>query len=79
MRDSQRWRLLEAITEVTAKLGYADATVADVIAGAGVSRKAFYEHFTDKEHCFLTAYDVLSERVLAAMVSAGGARRSSAA
>ena len=29
----------------------------DVIARAGVSRKTFYEHFDNKEECFLAAYD----------------------
>jgi AcrR family transcriptional regulator len=71
VRDSQRWRMLEAVTEVTAKLGYAETSVADVIARAGVSRKAFYEQFKDKEECFLTAYDVLSERLIATLVAVG--------
>jgi AcrR family transcriptional regulator len=31
--------------------------VADVIERAGVSRRSFYEHFTNKEECFLAAYD----------------------
>lgn len=66
--ESQRWRLLEAVTEVTARLGYADASVADVIAAAGISRKTFYEQFRDKEDCFLTAYDVLSARLVRSMV-----------
>jgi AcrR family transcriptional regulator len=69
--ESQRWRILEAVTEVTAKLGYAAATVADVIAVAGISRKTFYEQFQDKEDCFLTAYDVLSARLVRSLVSVG--------
>ncbi len=73
VRESQRWRMLEAITEVVGKRGYAEARVADVIAVAGVSRKTFYEHFRDKEHCFLTAYEVLSERLIAAMNAAAEA------
>jgi AcrR family transcriptional regulator len=71
VRDSQRWRLLEAMTEVCAKDGYGEASVAAVIAAAGVSRKTFYEHFQDKEECFLAAYDVLSERLVEALVAAG--------
>ncbi len=71
VRDSQRWRLLEGMVEATARSGYADATVADVIAFAGVSRKAFYEHFTDKEDCFLATYDVVSDRLIAQLVAAG--------
>jgi len=71
--DSQKWRLLEGMTEACAKLGYADASVADVIAIAGVSRKAFYEHFKDKEECFLTAYDVLSDRLITELAKVGAA------
>ena len=46
------------MVEVTAKRGYADCRIADVIAYAGVSRKTFYELFSDKEDCFLAAYDL---------------------
>ncbi len=45
-----------------------------MIGHAGVSRKAFYEHFDDKEDCFLAAYDVVSERVLADLIAAGTRR-----
>jgi AcrR family transcriptional regulator len=69
--QSQRWRILEAVTEVTAKVGYAEASVADVIAVAGISRKTFYEQFRDKEDCFLSAYDVLSERLVRSLVQVG--------
>src|SRR5262245_41468079 len=73
VRESQHWRMIEAITEAVGKRGYADASVADVIELAGVSRRTFYEHFRDKEDCFLTAYEVLSGRCIDAMVAAGAA------
>jgi AcrR family transcriptional regulator len=37
--------------------GYAGANVAAVIEEAGVSRPTFYEHFSDREQCFLAAID----------------------
>lgn len=37
--------------------GYADASIADVIKRAGVSRKTFYAQFADKEACFVEIYD----------------------
>ncbi|MEP7101458.1 MAG: helix-turn-helix domain-containing protein [Burkholderiales bacterium] len=55
--DSQRLRLLDAVAHVVARKGYAAATVADVIAHAGVSRRTFYEQFADLEACFLAAYE----------------------
>jgi AcrR family transcriptional regulator len=55
--QSQRARLLHAIGHVVAAKGFKAATVADVIALAGVSRRTFYEQFTDLEACFLAAYE----------------------
>jgi AcrR family transcriptional regulator len=55
--ESQRGRMLTAIAEAVADKGYAATTVADVVGRAGVSRKTFYEHFTDKEECFLAAWE----------------------
>jgi AcrR family transcriptional regulator len=67
---SQRRRMLEACFRVVAEKGYTRFTVADVIAAAGVSRETFYEHFRDKEDCFLAAYELSVEAVLAAMQAA---------
>jgi AcrR family transcriptional regulator len=39
---SQRGRMLGAMADAVASKGYAATTVADVVAGAGVSRKTFY-------------------------------------
>jgi AcrR family transcriptional regulator len=42
--------------------GVARATVGDVTAKAGVSRKTFYELFDDREHCLLATIDQTVER-----------------
>jgi AcrR family transcriptional regulator len=70
---SQRGRMLGAMADAVATKGYAATTVADVVAGAGVSRKTFYEHFRDKEECFLAAFDTGVDRLLAAIVGATAA------
>ncbi|MFD0686123.1 TetR/AcrR family transcriptional regulator [Actinomadura fibrosa] len=44
-----------------AEEGYATATVAHVVARARVSRKAFYDHFSGLESCFLTALDAAQQ------------------
>jgi AcrR family transcriptional regulator len=62
---SQRSRLLEAVGRAVAERGYAAATIDDVVRRAGVSKKTFYEHFADKEDCFLAAYEAASEELLA--------------
>jgi AcrR family transcriptional regulator len=54
---SQRGRLLDAMAQSVAEHGYGATTIAHVVSHAGVSRKTFYEHFRDKEHCFLAMYD----------------------
>ncbi|WP_068031484.1 TetR/AcrR family transcriptional regulator [Nocardia mexicana] len=74
---SQRGRLMLAMAEVVAEKGYAATTVADVLKRARVSRLTFYEHFTNKEACFVAAYDTLAEEVarrIGAALSAQGAR-----
>jgi AcrR family transcriptional regulator len=53
--QAQRERLVRAVIAAAAEVGYADTTVADIVRRARVSRSAFYDHFTDKEHCFLAA------------------------
>jgi AcrR family transcriptional regulator len=70
LRASQRGRLICAITDAVAEQGYADTSVADVTERAGVSRKAFYEHFEDKEACFLAAYDTGAKAIFDAMADA---------
>jgi AcrR family transcriptional regulator len=74
LKASQRGRLICAIADSVAAKGYAETTVADVIALAGVSRRTFYEHFSDKEECFLVAYDVGSQATYDAMVQAAEGR-----
>jgi AcrR family transcriptional regulator len=54
---SQRGRVLLAMAAAVAEKGYARTAVADVIERARVSRRSFYEHFANKEECFLAAYD----------------------
>lgn len=67
--QDQRARMLDAMADVVAEHGYSDATVAHVLDAAKVSRRTFYEHFTDKLDCFLVAYEAVleqaTERVLA--------------
>ena len=57
---NQRLRLLEGMIDAIGEKGYAATTVSDVIRRAGVSRKAFYEHFANKEECFLATYDSIA-------------------
>lgn len=53
----QRSRMLAAAVEAVEDVGYARMTVAQVISRARVSRKTFYDVFTDREDCFLAAFE----------------------
>jgi AcrR family transcriptional regulator len=55
--EIQRARLLAAMVQVSAERGAANVTVAHVVERAGVSRRTFYEIFSDREECFLAAFD----------------------
>jgi AcrR family transcriptional regulator len=59
---NQRARLYGAMIESVAQRGYRATTVAHVIGLAGVSRRAFYEQFHNKEQCFLATYDIVVAR-----------------
>jgi AcrR family transcriptional regulator len=75
IRAIQRERLLIAMLNAAAELGYLETNVQDVIDRAGVSRPTFYEHFSNKEDCFLAAFDSSAERLrktVHAAVGGGG-------
>lgn len=55
VQEAQQERLLRAVVAVVAEKGFGEATVADVVRRARVSRAVFYAHFKDKEDCFLVA------------------------
>jgi AcrR family transcriptional regulator len=57
VESSQRARILDAMKAATGEHGYHDASIAEVIKRAGVTRKAFYKLFEDKEQCFIQAYE----------------------
>lgn len=70
IRAIQRERLIVAMLSATAELGYLETNVQDVINRAGVSRPTFYEHFSNKEDCFLAAFDTSAERLCKKMEAA---------
>ncbi len=59
---NQRARLYGGMIEAVSQRGYKDTTVAHVIGFAGVSRRAFYELFANKQDCFLATYDIVVAR-----------------
>ncbi|HEX6454304.1 MAG TPA: helix-turn-helix domain-containing protein [Trebonia sp.] len=70
VRAAQRRRLLRAVIAAVAESGYHAVTVSGIVRRARVSRAAFYEHFDDRDDCFLTAtaegWQLLTGQVAAA-------------
>ncbi len=52
------------MTSVAASEGYANATIAKVIAQAGVSRPTFYDYFVDRDDCVIASAQVVGEQLL---------------
>jgi AcrR family transcriptional regulator len=67
---NQRERLMEAMIGLVGERGYTATTVSELVARAGVSRKAFYEQYANKEECFLATYDAIVGDNLARVASA---------
>jgi AcrR family transcriptional regulator len=51
-----RERLIAAIAASIEERGYRATTVADVVRLARTSRRTFYEHFADRDACFLALF-----------------------
>jgi AcrR family transcriptional regulator len=62
--SQQRRRMLDAVAAVLRRESFVSMTVEDIASLAGVSRRTFYEHFTDKTDCFLAAYDDAVQRLV---------------
>ena len=62
---NQRERLFGAMVAIGSEKGYEATKVSDLVSLAGVSRAAFYEHFTDKEELLLATLEALIEPTIA--------------
>jgi AcrR family transcriptional regulator len=63
----QRERLLLAVAECSLAGGFQAATIEQITARAGVSKKTFYDHFKSKDQIFLAAYQEAFEQMRAAV------------
>ena len=66
--EVQRARILSGLVDVVLELGVGSVSVADVVSRSGVSRRTFYEIFSDREDCFLAAFDDAVGRVAGVVV-----------
>jgi AcrR family transcriptional regulator len=61
----QRARLEGAMVEAVARNGYAGTTLRELVTLAGVSKSTFYDHFENKQECFLATFDEVMDQVSA--------------
>jgi len=64
---TQRERILAAAEELIAEKGCAGTSIEAIVKRAGVSTITFYEHFDDKEACFVAAFERAVGETLAAL------------
>ena len=58
-----RARILAAMGALVSEKGYATVTIDDLARSARISKRTFYDHFADKEACFLAAYEAAADHV----------------
>lgn len=62
--ENQRQRMYGAMIEAVATKGYGRTSVKQIVTLAGVSRRAFYEQFANKEECFLATLELIASRAM---------------
>jgi AcrR family transcriptional regulator len=65
-----RERLIAAMAAAIEEQGYRETTVADVVRIARTSRRNFYEHFEDRDACFLALFDATNEAMMKQIAAA---------
>src|SRR3978361_858944 len=65
-----RERLIAAMAASIEEKGYRETTVADVVRIARTSRRTFYEHFEDREACFLALFDARNDATMQEIAAA---------
>jgi AcrR family transcriptional regulator len=71
----QLTRLRGALIEIAGEDGYGAVTVRRLTQRAGVSTRSFYEHFDDKDGCFLNTYEWLVRNAARGMMGSQKAGR----
>jgi AcrR family transcriptional regulator len=68
-------RIRNATIEIVAEHGYQALKVRDIVRRAEVSTRAFYEHFSSKEDCFLQTHEFISRRANRRIIAAQAGER----
>jgi AcrR family transcriptional regulator len=66
-REAQHRRLMEGLAASIREKGLAQTQVSDIVRHAHASRRTFYNHFEDKEACFVELMTTLADAFLEAV------------
>lgn len=64
-----RRRLLGGLAESIDDVGFRDTTVAEIVRRARTSRRTFYQHFTDREHCLVALLTDTNAQIVRAVAA----------
>jgi AcrR family transcriptional regulator len=67
---AHRQRLIDAMAISIEQKGYRETTVADVVRIARTSRRTFYQHFEDRDACFLALFDAVNNETMEQIAAA---------
>lgn len=70
LAQEQRQRLLSGLARALEAAPLPMISIATIVREAQASKRAFYQHFQNKEQCFLALYASNSERILAILQQA---------
>jgi len=70
LAEAQRQALVDGFCHAVEQRGIGGATVVDIVRHARVSKRTFYQHFDDKDDCFIATYRELSEQTMQAIAAA---------
>lgn len=59
---------MSAFVALAADRGVGAVTISDIVREAGTAKRTFYEHFRDKDDCFLQAFEVASELMVGTVI-----------
>lgn len=68
--ESQRTRLLDAITMLCSEVGYQAVTIGAITSRARTAKRTFYAHFPDREACFIAAFDRVDQALFDSIIGA---------
>jgi AcrR family transcriptional regulator len=73
--ENQKQRIAAGMIAEVVQRGYTETTVTQIVAAAGVSRRTFYNNYSDKEEAFFDVYRQVADFLLETMTEAGAAEK----